>query len=854
MKKFLVLLLSFCFAVILISCVAKDKEPDSGLESNSTQATSDNVSDTLEAKQTQETDPSADSDTETNETDGGTVNIGSDSDDTSNTQAPEDTNNIESNNNGKETLVSEKYYKILKDTKYFYYTVYGADGKEVLSDKTSRPLTVKMSDEEIVDISIGYGTGIASHLYYSVSRNSFSDELFYVVASSGELAAYLDGTLEDRSLVITNVFDEQDTHITHKLSFSHTDTPVTKAEFSADGTALNITYLSGKGYTEKSHKIYLKAQHALITVRDCYVRTDTVISPDTILRVGSGQRAVVQRAASADTLTLLEYEPITGGSYTSELGIERNNWYKVLYNNNIAYVTADSFVRYSYGCECEQAIRMYNAAMKDQIHVDDRSNNTYAYVSELTTTESIKFTVLDMDGDGTPEAVLDCGDKMIVLHYYYKTVYAYVFNSVNMYGLRTDGTFNWTEHCTSGDVSHGCAKLSFSGSTLHWEDIYEIFNNSEYYINAAQVTEEELIKYINENPVAEGARWHELTYVNIDTYLPAECDQSYRIPADFSNYGSILKTYKSIVELCEYYTNDGEFNGVYDRLFYFPSEAEQEWFDSVFDSVFQYCPKWSADYANAFGYALKDLNGDGTEELILMLDEYYIIAIFTVKDGKPVLLDTYIPRGQAVIRNNGDIYVYANGGAITSLTMIFRINAEGEMELINAAGYEPDNDGLHELYYKLDPLDFSITYITENEYIEIIDDAEWNSLGGYNSNEYMRNVTAIEFISLFEPTQPNKAHIDVFSSNYLYSDRLAIFSIENGEIKFKLLFTDPDTIASADMLTAYVKDDSYVFSTDKISGRIEFGTISVWVIIESSEDDGIARGAYLFNRHVPAVG
>ena len=859
MKKFLVLFFTFCLTVALISCVAKDNDPAPGAESNGTQALSDDVSGTSEIGQTEETDTSEDTDTETdegdetNETDSDTADSGSDTDNTSNTEAPSDTDT----DNNRETVVSEKYYKIEKDTKYYYYTVYGADGKEALSDKTSRPLTVKMSGEDIVDISIGYGTGIASHQYYSVSRNALSDELFYVVASSGETVAYLDGTLEDRTLVITNVFDKQDTNITHKLSFSPTNTPVTKAEFT--DTALYITYLSGKTYTEKEHRIYLNTQHILITVLDCYVRTDTVISSDTILRKGSGRNAVVMRAESADTLTLVEYETVTGGSYTSAWGTERNDWYKVMYDGTgtVAYVTADSFVRYSYDCEGEQPVRMYNRALKNQIpvyNVFGAEDPSYIYLSGLTTSGNVKFTVVDMDGDGMPEAVLDCGDRMIVLRYYAGGVYAYVFNSITMYGLHEDGTFNWTEYWSDGTVSRGLARLYFSGSTLRWTDIYEIYENSVYYIGEEQVTEEELIKYINANPTADGVAWHELTYENIDTLLPDECDNSHKIPADFSSYESILEMYKNMVGLCEHYTNEGDLNGIYHKLFYFPSATEHEWFSSVFASIFQYCPKQSADWANAFGYTMKDLNGDGVDELILMLDEYYIIAIFTMKDGTPVLLDTYIPRGQAVIRDNGDIYVYANGGAMISLTMIFRITDECELELVNAAGYQPDENG-KPVYYKIDPSDYSsITYITQEEYIAILDDTAWMSADGYDSQEYMRSVTGIGFTPLFRQAQPSETHINEFSTSYLYSDILAIFGIENSEISFKLLFEDPDTVTSAETLTAQIKDGKYAFSTDKISGHFEFCTNSVWVIIDSSEDDSIQKGAYLFNCKIPAVG
>ena len=851
MKKFFVLIVTFCLAVALISCASKNgKDPDESKVSG------DRI--TSESSTDEQTQQGTDSGTEVTDTlpaqtEENTTDSGADTDNTQETGNGEGTDSSgggsdtdKDDGNNTEIVESEKYYSVSKDDRYFYYTILDASGNTVHEDKTTRPLTVRMSDEDVVEISIGYGTGISSRQYYSVSRNALSEELYYVIANSGELVAYLDGELGDRSIIITNVFDKSLAYVSHKTDLSPTIMPVTGAEFSDDSSYLDVEYLSGDKYTDKQHRIYVKTRHMLVTVKDCYVRTDTVISADTILRVGSGRNAVVMRAANAHTLVLLEAEPVEGGAYTTQWGVTRNDWYKVEYEGQVAYVTADSFIKLSYDCEGDQAVRMCNAALKNHIRVYSPSSQTYIYRSELIgeeNTENIKFAVVDMDGDGEYEVVIDGGETMMVLRYSDKRVNIYALDFRSMYSIRTDGAFYWT----NGTVSYGCARLSFThNGGVEWTNIYEIaFDGSAYLIGGDQVTEEELIKYINSLPVADSVTWRELTYKNIDTYLSTSCDDRCKIPVDISSYESIIDLYKMMVELTEYYTNEGKLNGVYHRAFYFPSEKENEWFDRIFDSVYQFCPKMTPDYANAFGYAIKDINGDGTDELILMLDEYYIIAIFTMKDGKPVLLDTYIPRGQAQIRENGDIYVHANGGADVLVVMICRIGADGELELVNAAGYMPDEEGKL-VFYKMDPVDLSVTYITEGEFIEITDPKS-------NYRQYMKSVVGIKFVPLFEVSAPNESYAQMSTSHAL-KDALLITKVEEKQISFKLLLDKSEEIASAEIMTATLKDGVYAFSTEKVSGHFEFCTDSVWVIIDSSEDQRMPVGAYLFEYNYPSVG
>lgn len=71
---------------------------------------------------------------------------------------------------------------------------------------------------------------------------------------------------------------------------------------------------------------------AIRATTNCYVRTDTVISPNTILKDENGSY-VILNPNDAELVPLIE-----------KITVDNKDWYKVLYHSMVTYVTADSFV------------------------------------------------------------------------------------------------------------------------------------------------------------------------------------------------------------------------------------------------------------------------------------------------------------------------------------------------------------------------------------------------------------------------------------------------------------------------------------------------------------------------------
>lgn len=157
---------------------------------------------------------------------------------------------------------SGKYYRIYKENdNQVHYEIYNPEGKIALSKKTDRPIEINMIGDDIIDIGIGMGTGITIHKYYNANENIFSQDFTNVLSDSDKLIAYIDvpkeNPLENRKVIVQNIFDKGLFYKEFQLDFSNVDTPVIEAKFSKDGTSLQLTYLSGEDQTQISETLDL---------------------------------------------------------------------------------------------------------------------------------------------------------------------------------------------------------------------------------------------------------------------------------------------------------------------------------------------------------------------------------------------------------------------------------------------------------------------------------------------------------------------------------------------------------------------------------------------------------------------
>ncbi|MDL2313509.1 hypothetical protein LJC36_00845 [Desulfovibrio sp. OttesenSCG-928-C14] len=117
---------------------------------------------------------------------------------------------------------------------------------------------------------------------------------------------------------------------------------------------------------------------------------------------------------------------------------------------------------------------------------------------------------------------------------------------------------------------------------------------------------------------------------------------------------------------------------ILDALFLLEERLRQEEYDSDEDLTkvgFTHDPY---PRESALGYALADCNNDGVLELLLGaidgLNDSAPNSIFTLKDGKPVLLASFWSRNRGVISADGTIYNVGSGGASDTYLSSFTLD------------------------------------------------------------------------------------------------------------------------------------------------------------------------------------
>lgn len=151
-----------------------------------------------------------------------------------------------------EVIRQEEYYQVLRnDAMDQAYRVFDQDGNVVLEESvTFHPLTVEMTEEDVVGVYVGCGTGCSRHQYYSLTRNCLSQPFYDEVCFDREMIAYL--TLQDREadhpsvvLVVQNAFDPEQYYGEFPLEIDSSlipNAPVREAKFSADQSQLSFVY------------------------------------------------------------------------------------------------------------------------------------------------------------------------------------------------------------------------------------------------------------------------------------------------------------------------------------------------------------------------------------------------------------------------------------------------------------------------------------------------------------------------------------------------------------------------------------------------------------------------------------
>ena len=251
-----------------------------------------------------------------------------------------------------------------------------------------------------------------------------------------------------------------------------------------------------------------------------------------------------------------------------------------------------------------------------------------------------------------------------------------------------------------------------------------------------------------------------------------------------ANYDSVLEIYRLIVEKFPIVNQNPRAVaaelGIQD-------EAEIEAFVNLYSSIHLFYPgigqedSVSPHHKLGCGYSVKDLNGDGVDELVLMNKDYYIMAIFSYSNEKPVLLGNYWERNSCWIDGDGLLHNNGSSGADRSTSAIYKIADGGEsLELISefgTNGHEWVDDVAYTKYYKV--VGSEKVSIIESEYNALVEQYG-KYLGSVESAETTKEYSGLTFTSLY-----TEAEIAMEMYEAAINDKICVNDEHLGEIKLK---------------------------------------------------------------------
>lgn len=139
-------------------------------------------------------------------------------------------------------------------------------------------------------------------------------------------------------------------------------------------------------------------------------------------------------------------------------------------------------------------------------------------------------------------------------------------------------------------------------------------------------------------------------------------------------------------------------NANYEKIYLSSNEEGNEIQSAVYHAILCNNPE-------KMGYAMKDLNGDGVDELILLNEDYHVYAIFTAVNGKSVVVDASFygdVNDRGAIGPDGTIYKHGYGKGENVYGYSMKLSNDGRLSGIEFGCSDVDIDDPAVDYYKIE--------------------------------------------------------------------------------------------------------------------------------------------------------
>ena len=187
-------------------------------------------------------------------------------------------------------------------------------------------------------------------------------------------------------------------------------------------------------------------------------------------------------------------------------------------------------------------------------------------------------------------------------------------------------------------------------------------------------------------------------------------------------------------------------------------------------------------YKLSCGYAQKDLNGDGVDELVLLDENYTIMSIFSYADGKPIMIggpDEAVFSDRPALPDcwiDGEGVIHASTLYGFDHAWAYRIAEDGKsLEAIADYSLTLYAGGITKYYSSVSG---EAVEITKKEYNEL--EAKYSKyLGKYSGNEATRDYSGLKFVPLFSEAELIE---EIYQS--ALDNKTKVYDVETEEYKF----------------------------------------------------------------------
>ena len=177
--------------------------------------------------------------------------------------------------------------------------------------------------------------------------------------------------------------------------------------------------------------------------------------------------------------------------------------------------------------EISPTMQAYIDVLENKRPLYNSFSKTEKYLDELLRKEESigRFSIIDLNGDGSPEVVLRLYYMtneyyaFSVLHYEDGTVYQYGFPYRGFNDLKVDGSFYWSNSA----FNHGIAKLDFHKdeyieTNLAYCDV-DMEEHYSYYIGDESVSYAEFSAFQNEHGKTQSVEWHDYSIEDFKSFV-----------------------------------------------------------------------------------------------------------------------------------------------------------------------------------------------------------------------------------------------------------------------------------------------------------------------------------------------